>query len=148
VGRYTELDAVSAEMSGVVIRPASHYLIARSCWALRPMLVTLRVGCRYCVSKFVIKVLRNTFVCAIRTGFNDINYWETVGRCSSVGIATGYGLSGSGDRISVWERFSAPVQTSPGAHPASCTMGTGSLLVGKKRPWRDADPSPPSSDDV
>ena len=24
-------------------------------------------------------------------------------------------------------RFSAPVQTGPGAHPASCTMGTGSL---------------------
>jgi len=27
-----------------------------------------------------------------------------------------------------WEaRFSAPVQTGPGAHPASCTMGTGSF---------------------
>jgi hypothetical protein len=25
-------------------------------------------------------------------------------------------------------RFSAPVQTDPGAHPASCTMGTGSFL--------------------
>jgi len=24
--------------------------------------------------------------------------------------------------------FSAPVQTGPGAHPASCTMGTGSFL--------------------
>jgi len=24
-------------------------------------------------------------------------------------------------------RFSAPVQTSPEAHPASCTMGTGSF---------------------
>jgi hypothetical protein len=31
----------------------------------------------------------------------------------------------SGDRIPVRTRFSAPVQTSPGAHPASCTMGTG-----------------------
>jgi len=26
----------------------------------------------------------------------------------------------------VGARFSAPVQTGPGAHPASCTMGTGS----------------------
>jgi len=26
----------------------------------------------------------------------------------------------------VGTRFSAPVQTSPEAHPASCTMGTGS----------------------
>jgi len=33
----------------------------------------------------------------------------------------------SGDRIPVRKRFSAPVQTGPGAHPASCTMGTGSL---------------------
>jgi len=33
----------------------------------------------------------------------------------------------SGDRILVGARFSAPVQTGPGAHPASCTMGTGSF---------------------
>ena len=46
---------------------------------------------------------------------------------SSVGIATGYGLDGPGIK-SQWEaRFSAPVQTGPGAHPASCTMGTGSF---------------------
>jgi hypothetical protein len=36
------------------------------------------------------------------------------------------------------------VQTGPGAHPASCTMGTLSLS-GKGRPGRDADPSSPSS---
>ena len=33
----------------------------------------------------------------------------------------------SGDRIPVGARFSAPVQTGPGAHPASCTMGTRSF---------------------
>jgi len=44
----------------------------------------------------------------------------------------------------VGARFSVPVQTGPGAHPASCTMGTGSF-PGVKRPGRDADPSPPSS---
>jgi hypothetical protein len=32
-----------------------------------------------------------------------------------------------GDRIPVGARFSAPVQTGPGTHPASCTMGTGSF---------------------
>ena len=32
----------------------------------------------------------------------------------------------SADRIPVEARFSALVQTGPGAHPASCTMGTGS----------------------
>ena len=39
--------------------------------------------------------------------------------------------------------FSAPVQTGPGAHPASCTMGTGSF-PGVKRPGRGADHPPPS----
>jgi len=33
----------------------------------------------------------------------------------------------SGDRIAVGARFSAPVQTDPGTHPASCTMGNGSF---------------------
>jgi hypothetical protein len=33
----------------------------------------------------------------------------------------------SGDRIPVGARFSTPVQTDPGAHPASSTMGTGSF---------------------
>jgi hypothetical protein len=37
----------------------------------------------------------------------------------------------SGDRIPVRARFSAPVHTGPGAHPASCTMGTGSFPGGK-----------------
>ena len=46
---------------------------------------------------------------------------------SSVGIANGYGLDGQGDRIPVGARFSAPVQTGPGAHPASCTISTGSF---------------------
>jgi hypothetical protein len=38
------------------------------------------------------------------------------------------------------------VQTGSGAHPASCTMGTGgSVPGGKVRSGRDADHSPPSS---
>jgi hypothetical protein len=36
----------------------------------------------------------------------------------------------SGDRIPVGARFSAPVQTGPGAYPASYAMGTGSLSRG------------------
>jgi len=51
-----------------------------------------------------------------------------VGRCSSVGIATELRAGRSGDRIPLETRFSAPVQTCPGAHPASCTMGTESFL--------------------
>ena len=50
----------------------------------------------------------------------------------------------SGDGIPVGARFSTPVQTGPGAHPASCTMGTGSF-PGVKRPGRGADHPPPST---
>jgi hypothetical protein len=46
---------------------------------------------------------------------------------SSVNTATGYGLEGP-EIESWWEaRFSAPVQTGPGAHLASCKMGTESF---------------------
>jgi hypothetical protein len=47
---------------------------------------------------------------------------------SVVRIATGYGLDGLGIESRGEVRFSAHVQTGPGAHPASCTMGTGSFL--------------------
>jgi hypothetical protein len=60
---------------------------------------------------------------------------------------TGYGLDGPGIETRWGARFSAPVQTGPGAHPVSCTMGTGSL-PGVKRPGRDADLLPPSSAEV
>ena len=53
----------------------------------------------------------------------------------------------SGDRIPVGATFSALVQTGPGAHPASYTMGTGSFL-GVKRPGRGVDHPPPSSAEV
>ena len=48
---------------------------------------------------------------------------------SAVGTATRYGLDGPGIE-SPWgggRDFSAPVHTGPGAHPAPCTMGTGSF---------------------
>ena len=48
------------------------------------------------------------------------------------------------DRIPVEARFSAPVQTGPGAHPASYTMVTG-YFPGVKRPGRGVDHLPPSS---
>ena len=45
---------------------------------------------------------------------------------SSVGTATDYGLDGPGIE-SWWGEIFPPVQTGPGAHPTSCTMGTGSF---------------------
>jgi len=52
------------------------------------------------------------------------------------------------DRILVGARFSALVQTDPGAHPASCTMGTGyfpGVEAAGAWGWR---PPPPSSAEV
>ena len=66
------------------------------------------------------------------------------GRDSSVGIATRYGLDGPGIESRWVARFSAPVQTDPGAHPASYRMGTGSF-PGVKRPVRGVDQTPPSN---
>ena len=71
-------------------------------------------------------------------------YTNMGGRDSSAGIATRYGFDGPGIE-SRWGRdFSAPVQTGPGSHPVSCTMGTGSF-PGVKWPGRGAEPPPPSS---
>ena len=47
----------------------------------------------------------------------------------------------------VEELFYAPVETGPGAHPASYTMGTGSFLR-VKRPGRGVDHPPLSNADI
>ena len=59
--------------------------------------------CALVLSSEIFLMLRN----------NQCNDWLRAGR--------------SVDRIPVEARFSAPVQTGPGAHPASCIMGTGSF---------------------
>jgi hypothetical protein len=61
----------------------------------------------------------------------------------SVGIATRYRLGGPG----IESRFSAPVQTGPGAYPASYTLGIGSF-PGIKWPGLGVDHPPPSSAEV
>jgi len=56
-----------------------------------------------------------------------------VGRDRIVGVATRYGLNDPEieSRLRGGSRFSTPVLTSSGAHPASYTMDTGSFLGGK-----------------
>jgi len=54
-----------------------------------------------------------------------------LGPGGSVSIATHYRLDSLGIE-SQWGRFSTSVQTGPGVHPASCTLGTRSLLAGKQ----------------
>jgi hypothetical protein len=64
---------------------------------------------------------------------NELSYTfiPCMSACRAYGLYLNYSdwlrAGRSGDRIAVGARFSAPVQTGPGAHPASCTMGTGSL---------------------
>ena len=61
-----------------------------------------------------------------------------MGRDSSVSTATRYGLDVTGIESRWGARLSAPIRTGPGAHPASYTMGTGSL-PGVKRPGRGVE---------
>jgi hypothetical protein len=85
---------------------------------------------------------QTTFVQSHATQVYLINWPSHVwGRDSSVGIATGYGLDGSGMESRWGARFLAHVQTGRRAHPASCTMGTVSF-PGVKRPGRDANHPP------
>ena len=63
-----------------------------------------------------------------------------MGRGSSVGIATGYGLDGPEIESRWGARFSALVQTGRGAH-----NGYRVFPGGIDRPGRDADPLTPSS---
>jgi hypothetical protein len=69
-------------------------------------------------------------------------------------IVSDYGLDDRAIRVrspAGAEEFSSIlcVQTGSGAHPASCTMGTGGPFPGvKARPGLDADNTPPSSAEV
>ena len=64
-----------------------------------------------------------------------------MGRDSSVGIATRYGLDGPGIESRWGARFSSPAQTDPVVHPPSYTKGTGSFPE-VKRPERGVDHQP------
>ena len=68
--------------------------------------------------------------------------WDRVVRYSD-SLRAGW----SADRIPVGARFPAPIQTGLGAHPTSCTMGTGSFPA-VKRLGRGVDHPPPSRGEV
>ena len=126
-----------------------------SCWSFCAILFLTRHSCFLKLTPLSDAVVpnvcsaapqgtRNQFLGNPWTDFCN-GYFEVCGSGSVVGIATGYRLDGPGIESRWGARVSAPVQTGPGAHPASFTMGTGSFPGGKERPGRDADPSPPSS---
>ena len=70
-----------------------------------------------------------------------------MGRDSVAGTVTRYGLDGPGIESRWGARFSAPVQTGPGAQPAPYTMGT-VPFPGVKRPGSGADHPPSFSAEV
>ena len=60
-----------------------------------------------------------------------------VRRDSSVDIASRYGLEDPGIESRWGDEIFRTVQADPGAHPASCAVGTCSLSSGVTRPRRD-----------
>ena len=86
--------------------------------------------------------------------FNQRVRWSVVYCVTIIDKKSGPGLlsrysdtlraGGSGDRIPVEVRLTAPVQAGPWTHPALYTMGTGSF-PGVKRPVRGVDHPAPSS---
>jgi len=72
---------------------------------------------------------------------------DNVGRNSTVGIATHYGLGGTGIKSWWGARSSAVLQIGSGVHPASYSMGNGSFPR-VKRPGRGVDHPPPFSAEI
>jgi hypothetical protein len=91
------------------------------------------------------------FICEILWKHGDI--WE-ICTGSSFSIVSGYGMDDRPIKIRSPTdakdfSYSLCVWTGSGAHPASCTMGTGGPFPGTKaRLGRDADHSPSSSAEV
>ena len=85
------------------------------------------------------------FILPLSCNMGTLTSWNPLGHSSgpgsSVGIATEL-RAGPSWIESRWGRDFPPVQTGPGAHPASCKMGTGSFPGVKVLPGRAADHSP------
>ena len=110
-------------------------IIARNMSSWLKLLIKLLllhlVGCLY----YWITRLNQATDCVLSGRVNGlyqgVPYFQNVTVCrsgpgSSVSIATDYGLDGLGNE-SQWGQDFPPHQTGPGAHPASCKMGTGSF---------------------
>ena len=120
--RLLSPDGVSQDMNNIVTSPLTHQdpndLLLGDVHFVRGQLGTVWF-----------------FSCSLETSFTNENQWmflftkwlffEWAGIVQSVErFATGWTVRGSNPGGA---RFSAPVQTGPGAHPASYTMGIGSF---------------------
>ena len=92
--------------------------------------------------KYETKIVLHLFLNMVnRNEFLTAMHWCGIGPVaqSVYRLSTGWTVR---VRIPVGTGFFVPVHTGTGAHPDSCTMGTGSFPGGKVRPGRDAEPSP------
>jgi len=119
-------------------RPLFHVVLiselGRSCFVLNPVLTHLFLICLNFQNTFHTRNNQHTEMCLI-------SIWAISNHLflqSSVGIVTCYGLDGLGIKSRWRAKFSTPIQTSPGARPASYTMGTRSF-PGIKRPGCGVD---------
>jgi hypothetical protein len=126
-----------------------HSVIVKIIFAQNLFLLTCLM---FCFLVYLYFIYFHIFIVCIVEYNKSVILWQYINYClllysgpgSSVGIATGYGLDGPGIRGA---RIFAHVQTGPGAHQASCAMGTGSF-PGVKRPGRGADHPPSPSAEV
>jgi len=116
------------------------------CWQIRDVLWLMEASClhRTCLcGTTAVKPLIGSVFTSFSYSLFDEEARQEVGRDSAVGIATRYG-SGIESR---WGKIFLIRPDLPGAHPASCTMGTGSF-PGIKPPGRGVDHAQPPSAEV
>jgi len=123
------------------------------CFTFEAWLSSLAVGSHICTLRIFYKnytIIQTRYICVPLISISQraapeqmilLALLYSVGRDSSVGVATCYGMDGSGIESRWGARFSAPVHTGPGAHPASYAMDTGSF-PGVKRPEHGVDHPP------
>lgn len=84
--------------------------------------------------------------CALKSTGKETSDFSGTHTFRSYNLATFYGSDGLRFKPP-WASgypFSMTIQTSPCAYPASCTMGTGALILGMKQPGHDAHHPIPS----
>jgi hypothetical protein len=106
------------------------------------------------VKRSHLSILYKSNIILISRCFTGMWFWDFVSQGISGSIVSGYCLDDGAIEVrspAGEKDFSSIlcIQTGCGAHPASCTMGTGGPFPGgKARLGRDADHSPPSSAEV
>ena len=98
----------------------------------------MMIKTHWCPSAHNAILFGNTLQVFVTFPLISLGYGEDLGPRQLSRYSDSLWVGRSRDRIPEETRFSAPVQTGPVTHPASYTLGTGSL-PGVKRPGRGVD---------